>query len=119
MTLRGYRPQRAVLIGREEARDLHLKRYFTGEACEHGHLAKRYISNDFCVECVRLRCVEENRPKPRKLVSRDYSHLSDAQIDAWHARVAAVQPNARQYKHEPLAERPVIYQPPPREKAIP
>jgi hypothetical protein len=99
-------------MGRDEARALHLKRYFTGEFCEHGHRAKRYVSNGYCVECVRLRCVEENRPKPRKLVSTDYSHLTDAQVDAWYARVGAVRPNARRYKHRPLEERPVIYRPP-------
>ncbi len=25
--------------------------YFTGKMCQHGHIAKRYVKNSYCVEC--------------------------------------------------------------------
>jgi hypothetical protein len=38
------------IIGRDEARALGLKRYFTGKPCKHGHVAERYAGGP-CVEC--------------------------------------------------------------------
>ena len=40
------------IIGRDEARALGLKRYFTGKPCKHGHVAERYAGGP-CVECIR------------------------------------------------------------------
>ena len=36
---------------REAAKDLGLKRYFTGKPCKRGHVATRYTSNSACVPC--------------------------------------------------------------------
>jgi hypothetical protein len=43
------------IIGRDEARALGLKRYFTGKPCKHGHVAERGVSNPGCMECSRGR----------------------------------------------------------------
>jgi hypothetical protein len=40
------------IIGRDEAKALGLKRYFTGKPCKHGHVAERYAGGP-CVECIR------------------------------------------------------------------
>jgi hypothetical protein len=40
------------IIGRDEARALGLKRYFTGKPCKHGHIAERYAGGP-CVKCIR------------------------------------------------------------------
>jgi len=42
-------------IGRDEARALGLKRFFTGEPCKHGHVAERSVRNLGCMECSRGR----------------------------------------------------------------
>jgi hypothetical protein len=39
------------------------KYFFTGEPCEHGHVAHRYVNNRACVECHRVRG-EEKRSDP-------------------------------------------------------
>ena len=39
------------LITRKEAKELGLKRYFTGKPCKHGHVAERLVSSDGCREC--------------------------------------------------------------------
>jgi hypothetical protein len=43
------------IIGRDEARALGLKRFFTGKPCKHGHVAERGVSNPGCMECSRGR----------------------------------------------------------------
>ena len=42
-------------ITRQEALQRGLKRYFTGRACSHGHVAERLVSGFVCSECLRLR----------------------------------------------------------------
>ena len=39
------------IIGRDEARALGLKRFFTGKPCRHGHVAERGVSSYECMEC--------------------------------------------------------------------
>ena len=41
------------IIGRDEAKALGLKRFFTGEPCKHGHVAERIVSSHRCTECDR------------------------------------------------------------------
>jgi len=43
------------IIGRDEARALGLKRFFSGKPCKHGHVAERGVSNPGCMECSRGR----------------------------------------------------------------
>lgn len=42
-----------IFINRREARELGLKRYFSGAPCKHGHVSERLISNGRCLECDR------------------------------------------------------------------
>lgn len=44
-----------VVITREDAVNQGLDRYFTGERCKQGHIAQRYVENNRCCECVRLK----------------------------------------------------------------
>lgn len=41
------------VISRTEAKTRGLKRYFTGAACKHGHVALRITVNGICTECMR------------------------------------------------------------------
>jgi hypothetical protein len=43
-----------MAIGRDEAKALGLKRFFTGKPCKHGHVAERGLSNPGCMECSPL-----------------------------------------------------------------
>lgn len=43
------------IITRKEARELGLKRYFTGKRCKHGHISERIVSNACCIICVKIR----------------------------------------------------------------
>jgi len=43
------------IIGRNEARALGLKRFFTGKPCKHGHVAEHEVSGGKCMECRRER----------------------------------------------------------------
>lgn len=40
-----------VIISREEAKRLGLRRYFTGEPCIKGHVCERKVANYACVRC--------------------------------------------------------------------
>ena len=41
------------VILRAKAKELGLKRYFTGKPCKFGHIAQRKIENGSCVECAK------------------------------------------------------------------
>lgn len=44
-----------TLISRVDARSQGLALFFTGHACEHGHVAPRVTSSNSCIECARER----------------------------------------------------------------
>ena len=52
------------IIGRDEARALGLKRFFTGEPCKHGHVAERDVNNRECMECSRERARKRRAADP-------------------------------------------------------
>lgn len=41
------------VISRSEAKELGLKKYFTGTPCKNGHLSERRVCNCICLECKR------------------------------------------------------------------
>lgn len=43
-----------MIVSKTEAKAAGLKRYFTGLACCHGHVADRYVSNSRCSECALI-----------------------------------------------------------------
>lgn len=42
------------IISRAEAKARGMRHYFTGKSCCRGHIAKRFVSIQACVECSRL-----------------------------------------------------------------
>lgn len=54
------------VITRDEARERGLKRFFTGIACKHGHVAHRLVSTGSCVECNRLAQLSARSSNPEK-----------------------------------------------------
>lgn len=42
-----------IPISRSQAKQLNLKRFYTGEPCKNGHIAERRVSDNRCVECVK------------------------------------------------------------------
>lgn len=65
------------VVTREEARELGLRRYFTGEACKRGHVAERDVPTCKCVECARLvQRIEHMTPQQvdkQNAYSREYN----------------------------------------------
>ena len=62
------------LISRKEAKDLGLKRYFTGKPCKHGHVSERRVCDGKCSTCMQIkqakwykdnaaRCAEINKKR--------------------------------------------------------
>ena len=49
------------IIGRKEAKEKGLTKYFTGESCKHGHVCERYLGNYQCVKCASIRALNYNR----------------------------------------------------------
>jgi hypothetical protein len=62
------------IISRDEAKEQGLKRYFTGEACKHGHFSSFYVKTQKCCECERLRAREyyERNAEKRREYSKQY-----------------------------------------------
>ena len=42
------------IIELKEAKDLGLKKYFTGKICKHGHVSDRRVDNRRCCECLKI-----------------------------------------------------------------
>jgi hypothetical protein len=59
------------IIGRDEARALGLKRFFTGKPCKHGHVAERIVSSHGCMECDRARSLEWRAANLEKAREKD------------------------------------------------
>jgi hypothetical protein len=94
------------------------KFYYTGFKCQRGHLSPRYV-NGGCVACAKYVPLAQRAipPTPRS-PSVNWLHLTEAQIDAWYARIDQIQQRAiPKRKHRPLEERPIIYMPRIRETA--
>lgn len=52
------------IIGRKEARNRGLKRFFTGICCSKGHTCERMVSNGDCVQCMGVRNGKRYRDNP-------------------------------------------------------
>lgn len=48
------------IISRKKARELGLKRYYTGKPCRYGHICERYLSTNGCVKCLSISTAEWN-----------------------------------------------------------
>lgn len=65
------------VILRSEAKQLGLKRYYTGKACKHGHLTERFTNDGKCRECSRIdpsrqkfKEKEAERSKKKRLIAK-------------------------------------------------
>lgn len=56
-----------TVLSLDEAKRRGLVRFFTGEPCNHGHVAERYVKGNRCVECDRM-WRSPNLPKAQKAV---------------------------------------------------
>lgn len=77
-------------ISKDEAKSLHLPRYFTGAPCKRGHVAERFINSGRCVECNK---VLSNQWKSangdlKRQMDRDYRRANKesvaATVAAWY-----------------------------------
>ncbi len=41
-----------MIISKQDAIRIGLKKYFTGKPCKHGHISHRYIQSNSCMECI-------------------------------------------------------------------
>jgi hypothetical protein len=64
------------LISRDEARKNGWRRYFTGQPCDAGHVAERFVADTRCVEC------EVIRNARRTLLRR-----TEGDVGTWRRRV--------------------------------
>lgn len=42
------------IITRKQAKELGLKRYYTGKECRKGHIAERFTLTGCCLECKKI-----------------------------------------------------------------
>ncbi len=68
------------IIQKEQARELKLKKYFTGIACKYGHLTFRYTNTGACVRCISSYYKRYHYKKVKKVVVRFLVHPEDAVI---------------------------------------
>ena len=58
------------IITRQEAIAQGLRHYFTGEPCEHGHAAQRWVKSYVCIECNRMHKKAERQRNPEHVRKR-------------------------------------------------
>jgi 5-methylcytosine-specific restriction endonuclease McrA len=56
------------IVGRQQAKEQGLTKYFTGKPCKRGHIAERQVCDKGCVECKKL----QKRSEFMRKWSRDY-----------------------------------------------
>lgn len=56
------------IITRKEAKELGLKRYFTGKPCKRGNVSERYVPNKMCL-CVDCRAYQTEKQKEWRIKS--------------------------------------------------
>jgi hypothetical protein len=85
------------IITRQEAKAQGLKRYFTGLACKHGHVAERLVSNRGCYQCilehsqqpdVKTKAAERKKTPEAKAQKADYYQANRAERLAQNAAYA-------------------------------
>lgn len=58
------------IINLIDARQQGLKFFFTGIPCKHNHIAKRYTSNNTCIECDKKRCIQYKQKRNQHRVNK-------------------------------------------------
>lgn len=79
------------IISRAEAKELGLKRYFTGVPCKRGHVCERYTGDSKCVECKAEEVAEwraENKERAAEKAAVWYAKNKERKAEkaaAWRA----------------------------------
>jgi hypothetical protein len=88
------------LVSRKEARELGLKRYYTGIPCKRGHVVERIVSTLACLECHKLKsaartqaglsrisCAKYYKANRKKLnqQSQEYYRINKTVLNEKHA----------------------------------
>jgi hypothetical protein len=69
-----------VVISRESAKSLGLKRYFTGKPCKYGHMSERLVSDKKCVTCKKVHLADwksRNKDHIQNYNAEKYRGMSD------------------------------------------
>lgn len=72
-------------ISKAEARELGLKRFFTGIPCKHGHISERYVINNACKECELIKGRARYNADPEQARSRTnrYREANPEKVSAY------------------------------------
>ena len=79
------------IITSAEAKAQGLKRYFTGNPCNHGHIAERFVSSRECIGCAKEKNAAQyaKNPEKRREIARIYAAENPEKVKAscakWHA----------------------------------
>lgn len=65
---------------RKQAKELGLKKYFTGTPCKHGHIAERITANGCCTECVKISRKANYDSERHKEYMREYYQLNKERL---------------------------------------
>lgn len=71
------------IITRKEAKELNLKRYYTGKICKHGHDSERLTNNGTCYTCSKIRDAKyranpKNKSKRSVRMKRHYEENKES-----------------------------------------
>lgn len=86
------------IISRKEAKELGLKKYFTGKPCKRGHIAERFVSAGRCVECANIHSKkwrQENRELFLEFRKSWYQDNREKHLDQFKKRY---QDNREEYR---------------------
>src|ERR1700677_2487075 len=65
------------IVSKKDAISSGLRKYFTGKACCHGHLAYRYLDGN-CVQCMSVKRARPEQKSKRRKYSRERWQNSEA-----------------------------------------
>ena len=72
------------IITREQAFELGLKKYYSGNACKKGHVGLRWVTSNICVDCIR-EWMRRNKVKVNKR-SNAWQKANRAHMRAYHKK---------------------------------
>lgn len=76
-----------VLLSKEHAKKLKLKRYFDGTICKKGHVSYRYVSTGSCVSCISLRTKEWEKTPEGIVWKREYQKKREQKPEVKYKRI--------------------------------
>lgn len=91
-------PRELIITTRRDAHAKGWTRYFDGNACKHGHLAERFVSNAGCTQCVNFKRQPAARAPntfmpPSPYAFAGWMKMTPGLLSAVHGRVLTALPN--------------------------